>query len=518
MNSRFAWWQTIHLAGLAFATSGSAVAGLPPGAQTDSAIRLEVASETELTLDECLRAALQHNRQRPASRFAVAMAEAQHRQALAGYWPHVALRAAYQRTDEAPNFLFPATQMGVPPQTIQLPAGTALITVPAGVLAPVAVQLPVTTPAQTITTPGQLFPVPAQDIKLMDPDSLYASINATWLIYDGGMRRGYREQAAGQVDLSKADARRTDLVLIDTVKRYYHGAVLARQLHQLGGDTLERMEATLSLTETMYKEGSGRVKKTDFLDNKVMVESLRAMVTLLEKNEAMARAALAGALGRPWQASVRPADTALAAAPGGENLEELVGTAYRFNPDWRGLEAGLRALAGSLATARSGHAPKLALTGELHRWHNDYDAGIATTRNKTGYQVSLGVEIPLFDGFLTRHKVAAAQARISALKEQQLLLKEGLGLQIKDALLGLVAAQKSERATLEAMNAARENRDLTTRAYQSELVETEKMIRAQLTEALMTAQHYKVRHDILALRARIDLIVGADLHEKLDGR
>ena len=50
--------------------------------------------------------------------------------------------------------------------------------------------------------------------------------------------------------------------------------MLARQLHQVGKDTLARMEATLSLTETMYKEGSGKVKKTDYLDNKVMVESL----------------------------------------------------------------------------------------------------------------------------------------------------------------------------------------------------------------------------------------------------
>ena len=34
------------------------------------------------------------------------------------------------------------------------------------------------------------------------------------------------------------------------------------------------------------------MKKTDFLDNKVMVETLRAMVALLEKNEEMAQAAL----------------------------------------------------------------------------------------------------------------------------------------------------------------------------------------------------------------------------------
>lgn len=461
---------------------------------------------------------MQNNRRRPASRFAVAMAEAQHRQALSGYWPHVTLQAAYQRMDEAPNFVFPAGHMGVPPQSITVPAGTALITVPAGVLAPVAIQLPVATPEQTITTSGQLFPIPAQDIKMMDPDSVLASVSAKWLLYDGGMRKGYREQAAGLVAMMKADARRTDLEVVDTVKRYYFGSVLARQLHDLGRDTLARMEATLTLTETMYKEGSGKVQKIDYLDNKVMVESLRAMLNQLEKNEAMARAALANSVGLPWNASVRPADTEIHFEPVAASLDGLVGTAYEFNPDWAKVEAGLRSLEGAVTTARSGHAPKLALVGELHRWENDYDAGMATARNKKGYSVGLGVEVPLFDGFLTRHRVSEARARVAKLKEEQFLLKDGIGLQVKDTFLGLVAAQKSQQATRDAMEAAEENRDLTTRAYQNELVETEKLIRAQLVEALMAAQHHKTRYDFAVLRSHLDLLVGSAVQEKLAGR
>lgn len=67
-----------------------------------------------MSLEECLTEAMTHSRRRPASQYAVAMAEAQHRQAMAGYWPQVGLKGAYQRMDEAPNFLFPATQMQVP--------------------------------------------------------------------------------------------------------------------------------------------------------------------------------------------------------------------------------------------------------------------------------------------------------------------------------------------------------------------------------------------------------------------
>ncbi|MDP1579015.1 MAG: TolC family protein [Candidatus Didemnitutus sp.] len=473
---------------------------------------------TAMPLADCIDAAMRQNRKRPASQFAVAIAEAQHRQALSGYWPHVTLKAAYTRMDEAPNFIFPAGYMGVPPQAINVPEGTAIINVPAGVFGPTAMQLPVITPAQTITTSGQLFPIPAQDIKLMDPESLYASVNATWLLFDGGMRKGYREQAAGLVAMMKADARRTDLEITDTVKRYYYGAVLAQRLHEVGNDTLARMEATLSLTESLYKEGSGRVQKIDYLDNKIMVESLRAMVFSLQKNEAMARAALANAIGLPWHASIRPADRELPAAQFVGDISSLVGSAYQFSPDWATVEAGLRSLEGSVTTARSGHAPKLALTGELHRWRNNYESGTATATNKSGYTVALGFEIPIFDGFLTRHKVAEARARVAKLKEEQFLLKDGIGLQIKDVFLGLHAAQQSQQATLAALEASQENRDLTTRAYQNELVETEKMVRAQLVEALMSAQHLKARYDLVVLQSRLALLVGTDLAARLDAR
>lgn len=478
---------------------------------------------TEMALDECLQTALQNNHRRLVSRYAVAMAEAQHRQALAAYWPQISAKGGYQRMDESPHFVFPATRIAVPPQAISVPASSAFVTIPAQLVNPAAppgatVQLPVSTPAQSFNVPAQQLPIPAQDIELMDRDSFLASLNATWLLYDGGMRQGYREQAKGLVAMMKQESRRTDLEIADSVKRLYYGSVLASQLLQIGKDTLARMEATLTLTETMYKEGGGKVKKTDWLDNKIMVESLRAAVAFLEKNASMAQAALANTMGLSWNSSVKPAAKDMPFTPFADKLEGLVGIAYQFNPDWNKLKAGMDAAQGAARTAKSGHYPKIALTGELHKWWNDYDAGMATDRNKEGWTVGIGMEIPVFSGFLTKNKVAEARARLAKLEEEQFFLKEGIGLLIKDTFLGLSAAEKSHQATLDAMKAASENRDLNTRAYQNELVETEKVIRAQLVEALMSAQHYKVRYDHIALQSQLALQVGTEVLKKLEGQ
>jgi outer membrane protein TolC len=151
----------------------------------------------------------------------------------------------------------------------------------------------------------------------------------------------------------------------------------------------------------------------------------------------------------------------------------------------------------------------------LHRWWNGYDGGISTAQNRAGWTVGLGIDIPVFDGFLTSAKVAEARARINQLKERKLLLREGIGLQIRDLFLELGAAEKICQATREAMNAAKDDRDLTVRAYQSGLVSTEKVIRAQLQEALVTAAHYKATYDHRALQSRIDLVVGKSVQAEL---
>lgn len=501
--------------GLGFSLMATPGQSATPGADPASQATHLDATAQEMTLDDCLSTAMRSNRLRRASRFAVAMAEAQHRQALAGYWPQITGRGGFEQMDKSPDFLFAASSISVAAQAIHVPAGNAVVTVPAGVLGPAAVQLPVSTPAQNINVAAQHLPIPAEDLKLMDPDSFTASLNLTWLLYDGGMREGYRQQTEGLLDMMKAEARRTDLEIADSVKRLYYGAVLARQLHQVGTDTLARMEATLSLTESMYKEGSGKVKKTDFLDNKVMVETLRAMVAQLEGNEDLAQAALANTMGLSWNTSITPADKELPYTPYNDDLDGLVSTSYRFSPDWAKVEAGMKAAEGAIRTEKSGYYPKLAVTGQLYNWWNNYDAGVATDANKQGWTVGVGLEIPIFNGFLTKNKIAEARARIDKTGEERLLLKEGLGLEIKDIFLSLRAAQKSYQATRDAMTAAQENRDLNTRAYQNELVETEKVIRAQLVEALMSAQHYKTRYDHLALQSQLTLVVGTEVLKPL---
>jgi len=442
-----------------------------------------------LTLQQCIDLALQKNRFRSVSRYSVEIAEAQHRQALSAYWPQLSGKATYSIMDQDPNFIFPSNTMQTPGFNIDL---TSI-------------------GGPNLPIPPSNFDIPEQNIKLMDRHNIVASLNATLPLYTGGQVSAIVRQAEQGMKAAREEARRTDLQIVYDTTRYYYGAVLARELVQIGRDALTRMEVTLELTENLYTKGSGKVKKTDYLRNKTVVEWLRTAVTALGANEQLARAALTNSMGMAWENPVEPAPEELPFYPSRIELRDLVTGAYNFNPDWARLEAGLEAAAAKIDEAKSGHLPKVGLFGNLTRIENSYDKGMTTPDNKSSWMVGVGLDLPLFNGMRTSNDVREAKARLEKLKQQQFLLKEGIALQVKHIFIQLMSTQEQKASSEAAAASSEENRSLNERAYQEELVETKDVIEAQLVESLMKAQYRKALYDNLDARANMDFVVGKQI-------
>jgi outer membrane protein len=490
------------------------------------------------SLEECIEIALDNNRKRPASRFSIAIAEAQHRQAMAGFWPQLNLKGMTNLRSEEMNFLMPETHLGIPAINVAVPESTfdipamavttspTAITIPAGAFGnPVPLQLPVgaqqvnvpasqlKVPAQNFTVPAQDFRVPEQDITVADRTTYGALLDLKWLILDGGGRRHLRTQAKQAIRAAREDARRTDLEIIHDVKRMFHGASLAARVERIGNDTLERMQTTLEITEQLFEGGSMTVTKTDYLRNKIIVENIRMIVEKLSMNRELAQSALVHAMGLSWKSSVEPKGESIGFKPYTGELGKLIGDAYEGSTDWRKLEIGLTAAEAKVKEAKSEFAPKVAITGNAHYFENGIDTGAATDQNLQAWNIGVGVELPLFRGFLTKNRVDEAKARLALLKEQKVLLREGLALQIKQLYLDLKSMQRQEEISQVAEATATENRDLSERGYRADLIEVNDVFQSQLFESFIQASRLKLQYEHTVSRAKLDLLIGRDLFE-----
>ena len=445
--------------------------GTGPGDASRTPVRIL----QKLSLAQCMDSALTNNRFRPASQQGIRIAEAQHKQAMSGYWPQLAAQLSYVRLDQDPNFVMPPGVMN-----LQVP-----------VLGSLAVD------------------VPAQDIKVMDKLNGLARLELQLPVYTGGMVSAMVRQAEQAVEIATIEARRTDLQIRYDVKRMYYGLALCRNLVRIGRDALARLAATLQLTENLYLKGSGKVKKTDFLKNKIFVEAVRSMVQALEQNEKTAKAALINTMGLSWKGDVDITDEEIPFDDRMNGLASLVEHANTWNPDVAKVHAGLAALDAKRDQVRSGYYPRVAIVGNLSHTENTWDYGFVSAKMKDSWMIGVGVQCELFAGFRTGGEVEEATARIRKLQDEQILLREGLALQIQQIVNQLDGFKSQEATARELMKTAIENRDLTERAYESDLLEVKDLIESQIMESFALAQYEKTRYDHYEAQARLEMTIGS---------
>lgn len=481
-------------------------------------LRAAEAPPTTYTLAECIDQALRANRTRAISRASQKVAEAQYQQALSARWPEASLDLTGMRRDQDPNFIFPSSSFSLGAMAAPMAEAVAATQLAkAGVtpgsvgLATYNAQLAAATTATLAQFPG--ITIPSQDVKLFDRDTLTSTLDVHVPLYTGGRISAVIQQGRAGVDAAREEARRTDLQIVQETRNYYFGGVLATQLRRLGEESLERLQVMQDLTGRLYQNGSGKVKKTDYLRSQVVVASLKSLVALLRSNEDLARAALANVMGLPWQASVVPSDQEIPTLDYGGALEEWVAKAQSLNPQALQVGYGLSAAEAGVDKAKAGHLPVVVLFGSLDRLDNSYHQGLITDQNRNSWTLGLRVQLPIFNGFRVRNEIREAQARKEKLGLERQILLEGLGLQVKSTFLEIARAAEQTKATGESLALARENRELHERAYQEELVETKDVIEAQLTELFIRSQHQKARYDAQIYQSQLDNLIGQTLSE-----
>lgn len=453
-----------------------------------------VSSDTlYLTLQDCLDIALKNNKLLRVSEMGISIAQAQHKQALSSYWPQINLQSAIMHLDQAPNFIFPE-------ETSTYSIRTSLV------------------PGQPEFEMISTVTVPEKDVKLMDRTSFITSIGMVLPLYTGGLRKSLTKQTRSGMAIAQQERRRAELKVIHDVKKVFYGLVLAKQIKEIGSNTLERLQVLLELSENAYQKGSGKVTKTDYLKNKILVESVRSLVIRLNANVDLARSALVLMMGMNWESQIRITDKEIPYQEYTGDRATLIGKTYSFNPDWAKLMAGLNALDGQIDQAKSAYFPKIALTGNLMHIENGYNAGMMSKANKHTWTVGIGLQLPLFNGFRTHHQIREAKARWQQLNENKMRLKEGLALQVQHAMTNLLTSQEQNTAVTSALQAATDNRRLNERAYQEDIIEMQPVIEAQIIESVMQAQAQKTKYDHILARISLEFIIGTELNRLLEIR
>lgn len=470
-----------------------------------------------VTLDEAIETALRNNNAVKISHTDIAIARAQYKQAMSANYPSIDLKASAMRADEDLTFDLQghATTSGtVVAQQLMMAGGvvdTAQIlsgTSPSAVTGTAAAQALIASGAAT----DQVLPFSGK-VTVAGRDVASARLNLLYPIYTGGKISALIDQAELGTLISRENERRTCSEVVYDVKTYYYGAMLLRKVKQLVGDTKERMGFTRDLTEEMYKGGSMNVKKTDYLRSKLSVDLIASMYEEVAIKEKLALSALANAMGLSWDDSVETAQAAFGEPLMGDNMQELVDKALRFNPQMATMRLARKVEDARIKESKSGFLPAVAFTASVQTLYNNYDYGLINDDNKNSWTIGVGLEWNLFNGMRTRAETEQRRLEKRKREEQAVMLEEGIALQMKHALLGIESSYRRYHTLSVAAETAAESRDLNTRAYQEDMVETKDVIEAQIMESITKANLFHAMHDYAMARATADFLAGSALEK-----
>ncbi|KVE36727.1 TolC family protein [Burkholderia sp. BDU5] len=245
--------------------------------------------------------------------------------------------------------------------------------------------------------------------------SRYGALNLSWVLFDFGKRSAALRQAREL--LAAANATQDDTlqtILFNAAQAYYN--LRDAQAAVDAARTIERA-AQDSLTEAKAKHDAGAGTLSDQLQAQTSYRRAVLDRVSAEGDVQNATGTLAVAMGldanTPLQ--IAPAEPTVDRNAFAEGIAQLIDEAKRQHPKLAAARAKLDAARANVDAVRAQGRPTISLTGSLSRNSPSYQQqlGIQTTASH-GSMIGVQVTIPLFEGFASGYRVAAAQAQADA--------------------------------------------------------------------------------------------------------
>jgi outer membrane protein TolC len=285
-------------------------------------------------------------------------------------------------------------------------------------------------------------------------DDLNARGLVTVPLYAGGRNTATRKAAKANTDAARQDNAAVRNALGFEVSRAFYTVLKTRQFIRAAEAGVNSFDA--SLTVAKKRLDGGTLLKSGVLDIEVRLAQAREELVRARNANALAVRVLRNLLGiEKGEFEVADAAPATQAPDSGDfsGRPELAASRHRE-----------RAAQEQARAAKGGYLPRVNAFGSV-----DYDYGWKYDNGGGSYTAGALLQWDLWDGKMTRAKVAEANSNLESAREEQRKLLLALDLEVEQARLDLKAANERLSVTDQAVAQAAESAGLTRARFEQEL-------------------------------------------------
>ncbi len=338
-------------------------------------------------------------------------------------------------------------------------------------------------------------------------ESYQAFLKLEQKIYDFGRSEGTVEGARLRVDARTEDLSKARQDVIYNVKEAYFGVSKAIGLIKVQEAALVQAESHLRQAKAFYEAGA----KAKFDVTKSEVDLNAAKLEVIKAGNAYSTA-MASLKNRMGVAYSYPMDIVAVTgkSQNSASLEEGINEALKNRPEIKSVDAGIREGEASLKVSKGGYYPNLTASASFG-YYDQYPVGsdesLFQDKNQR-WNAGLALNLPLFEGFLTRSKVSESIANIEALKAQKDNVINSVTLEVTQAYLDLQNAVARIDLTESGVVMAKENLDIANGRYEAGVGTLLEVTDAQSALVKAETDLINARYDAEVARAKYGRAVG----------
>ncbi len=295
-------------------------------------------------------------------------------------------------------------------------------------------------------------------------DDLNARGLVTVPLYAGGKNTATRKAARANTEAARQDNEAVRNALGFEVSRAFYTVLKTRQFIRAAEAGVNSFEGSLAIGKKRLDGGT--LLKSGVLDIEVRLAQAREDLVRARNANALAVRALRNLLGIE-QGEFEVADTAPAGSVPG--LGDFSG-----RPELAAARHREQAAQEQARAAKGGYLPRVNAFGSL-----DYDYGFRYDQGGGSYTAGALLQWDLWDGKLTRAKVAEANSNLESAREEQRKLRLALDLEVEQSRLDLKAANERLNVTDQVVAQAAESASLTRARFEQDMALSTQLIDAE---------------------------------------
>ena len=314
------------------------------------------------------------------------------------------------------------------------------------------------------------------------------TLTISYLLFDFGGRSSSVEAAKQALYAADWTHNQTIADVVLQTESAYFNYMAAKALLAAQTTTLKEAEANLAAAQERHRVGLATV--ADELQAKTAVSQAQLDLETTEGTLATTRGALAVSMGLPANVpyDLEPPSMPNMVPQMSDSVDVLIAQAMRERPDLAAAEADYQQARADVGVAHAARLPSLSLTGNGGRTYSK-----ALPSGANSYTLSLGLSIPIFDGFTREYNQLAAEAVAKAASARLDQTRQQVIFEVFASYQTLQTAAKRVSTAGDLLASAQASTDVALGRYKAGVGSVLDLLTAQSALASARAQQVQAR-------------------------